>query len=227
MGVLTLHGLARTRRSMASLGRYLRSRGYLVANPGYRSRRYPVPVLADEAIPAGVRELRRQGAATIHAITHSMGGILPRDYLARSSIEGFARAVMLCPPNHGSELVDLFGRYFWFRLYNGPAGCSLGTSAEDVPARLGPVTFSAGVIAGNRPLNPIFSRLIPGENDGKVSVASTKVEGMRDHLVVACSHSFIMNNHAVRQQAVHFLENGSFLTGERMGASNASERAHP
>lgn len=209
-GVLTLHGLARTKLSMASLARYLRQKGYLVANPGYPSRRHEVPDLADMVIPRGVDSLRRQGADIIHVVSHSMGGILLREYMNREQIPEFGRAVMLCPPNRGSELVDLFSKRWWFRLYNGPAGCSLGTSSKDIPSRLGPVSFPTGVIIGNRPLNPIFARLLVGENDGKVSVARSGVEGMLDQLVVPCGHTFIMNNALVRTQVVHFLENGCF-----------------
>ncbi|WP_028583318.1 lipase family protein [Desulfogranum mediterraneum] len=209
-GVLLLHGLARSRYSMILLERYLLARGYRVANPGYPSRQEEIAPLAHRVIPQGLAQLRQAGVETIHAVTHSMGGILLRRYWQDRQIPGFGHAVMLAPPNRGCELVDHFSRYRWFRLWAGPAGCQLGTASDSLPNALGPVPFSTGIIAGNEPIIPFFGHLIPGENDGKVSVARARVEGMKELLVLPCSHPFIMNHRAVWAQTAHFLEHGCF-----------------
>jgi triacylglycerol lipase len=117
---------------------------------------------------------------------------------------------MLGPPNHGSELVDSLAGMPGFELLNGEAGLQLGTQPESVPMRLGAVSFDLGVIAGNRTYNPIYSSIIPGEDDGKVSVASTKVEGMSDHIELPVSHTFMMNDEQVIQQTERFLRDGKF-----------------
>jgi hypothetical protein len=52
--------------------------------------------------------------------------------------------------------------------------------------------------------------MIPGANDGKVSVKSAKVEGMRDFLVLPHDHTFIMQEPDVITQTLHFLRNGHF-----------------
>ncbi len=209
-GVILLHGLARTKRSMGSLAKALKRAGYSVVNGGYPSRRDPVEALAAEVISQAIDELRQQGLTKIHVVTHSMGGILLRSYLASNEIEELGRVVMLSPPNRGSELVDALAHYWWFRLFNGPAGCQLGTNPDSVPNRLGPVDFETGVITGNRPLNPFFARLIPGESDGKVSVERARVDGMTDFLVLPYSHSFIMVRKVVIDQVLHFLQYGVF-----------------
>jgi triacylglycerol lipase len=75
---------------------------------------------------------------------------------------------------------------------------------------LGPVDFELGIIAGNRTLNPLFSRMIPGADDGKVAVKRTRVEGMTDFLVVPYSHTYIMMRNDVIYQVAYFIEHGQF-----------------
>jgi hypothetical protein len=75
------------------------------------------------------------------------------------------------------------------------------------------VDFEVGVITGDRTLNPLFSRMIPGADDGKVSVERAKVEGMADFLVVPHTHTYIMLADDVVYQTVYFLRYGEFEHG--------------
>ncbi len=209
-GVILLHGLARTRRSMRPLANYLRRCGYLVVNIGYPSRKYRVDDLARPAILPAISQLRRADVSTIHFVTHSMGGILLRSFLTAEVLPEPGKVVMLCPPNQGSELVDRFRSYSWFRLFFGPAGCQLGTAPTDLPSRLGICNRPLGIIIGNRPATSLLSRFFPGPNDGKVSVARAQLSGMQDFLIMPYGHSFIMNRRPVHEQVVCFLENGRF-----------------
>ena len=138
-----------------------------------------------------------------------MGGILLRAYLAETSLVELGRTVMLSPPNQGSELVDRLCPSAWFRLLFGPAGCQLGTGANDLPARLGPAAFPLGIITGNRPAIGL-SRFFPGPSDGKVAVARAQLPGMADFLVLPYGHALIMRHRPVQEQVACFLETGRF-----------------
>lgn len=208
--VVLLHGLARTRWSLYRLESALKAHGYGVVNRTYPSRRMNVEALAAGALPAAVGACRAGGAGTIHFVTHSMGGILLRWYLGRHRAPELGRVVMLSPPSRGSEVVDRLGRVPGFSMLNGPAGLQLGTGAGSLVHALGPVDYPVGIITGNRTVNPFLSLLIPGEDDGKVSVERARLEGMSDFLVLPHAHPFIMNSTTAIGQAIHFLQRGRF-----------------
>ena len=215
--VVLLHGLARTEKSLSKLERYLQKAGYAVINLGYPSRKATIQALSIEAIPRALKQCSRRNAPKIHFVTHSMGGILVRYYLSRHRIQNLGRVVMLSPPNNGSEVVDRFKDTPLFkpifRWINGPAGEQLGTGHSGVPKSLKDPDFEVGIITGDRSINPILSLLIPGRDDGKVSVENAKLAGMKDFLVVHRPHPIIMNDKQVLQQVAAFLKKGTFDKG--------------
>ena len=195
---------------MNELEKTLTEQGFVVANIDYPSRKNAVEELSTQAVGAGVSDCRQARATPINFVTHSLGGILVRYYLAHQTLENLGHVVMLAPPNKGSEVVDTLAKVPGFKLFNGPAGLQLGTDPESIPSQLGPVNFSLGVIAGRKTFNPILSQFLPNPDDGKVSVESTKVEGMRDFLVVDVSHPFIMQDEGVIEKTIEFLKAGTF-----------------
>ena len=212
--IVLLHGLGRSRHSLWPVAREAERRGYRIHNFGYPSRRAPIEQLA-ETVGHRISELA--GAGVVDVVTHSMGGIIIRAAVAFGALRASSvrRVVMLAPPNHGSELADRLRDFRAYRLATGPAGQQIGTDDDSVPRRLPPPPFEVGIIAGRRSTNPLFSRLLGAEGDGKVTVESARLEGMREIVVVDRSHTFIMWAPDVLAHTFAFLESGRFTTDAR------------
>lgn len=206
--VVLLHGLARSDSSMEKIASVLTEKGYNTVNYSYPSTKYGVETLAEHAISDALAQC--PSGSKVHFVTHSMGGILVREYLHHNTIDNLGRVVMLGPPNKGSQIVDRLKHLAVYKSISGPAGMQLGTDGESLPYQLGGVNFELGIVAGTRSVNLMLSTLLPGQDDGKVSVENTKIDGMTDHISMPVTHPFMMKNNEVINQVLNFLQKGRF-----------------
>ena len=211
-----IHGLGLGRWSMKRIETALVQDGYRVANLDYDSLRIPLEKLSTEWLPAQLEkhdiELH-QDAPPLVIVTHSMGGIVLRGYLANAGVPpNLHRVVMLAPPNQGSALVDRVGDWKAFKLMTGVNGQKLSTQPDSFPRSLPswPTGPELGIIAGDRPINPLLAYWTGGPGDGKVRVAETKLAGMNDHIVMPHSHTWIQYRRPVIDQVRAFLRDGKF-----------------
>ena len=207
--VILLHGFFMRPITMLPVERALRKAGFDTASPPYRSRAHAFEQIVEDLLPA----LRGAGKGPVHFVTHSMGGLVARALIARARPAEMGKVVMLGPPHHGSEWVDLLAAARIGGAFFGPAEEVLSLRRpERVETLMGEPDYPLGIIAGDRPygLPFISQRIMSGPHDGAVSVASTHLEGEDDHVVLPVSHSGMMWNRAVQGQIVHFLRHGKF-----------------
>ena len=206
--VIVLHGIFRTSSHMQKIAMHLESEGFDVINLDYPSTDYPLEDLI-EIIHQDIQKHIVEDKP-IHFVGYSMGGLLLRGLLEKYPPQNLGRVVQLAPPNKGSEVADFLKSNWLYKKLYGPAGQQLTTDQTEILHLLGHVHYELGVVSGSRSLDPICSLLIKGQSDGKVSIESTKIEGMKDHIIVKGTHTFFPRNKEVQRQAAHFLKYGEF-----------------
>jgi pimeloyl-ACP methyl ester carboxylesterase len=215
-GVVLLHGIAGRSLMLRRMERALQRAGFATLNLDYQSRKKPLDELAEDIHPA-IAAFAAEHAGPIHFVTHSMGGLLARVYIARHRPPRLGRVVMLGTPNGGSEMADRLKHISLYRAYFGPAGLQLVTTKDATLAALPPLDYEVGIIAGNRFLDPISALLLlPWPNDGRVSVESCKLDDMADHTTVKASHMGLLVHPTSVRQTIAFLRHGRFETVRSM-----------
>ncbi|MCE4223925.1 alpha/beta fold hydrolase [Methylobacterium sp. C25] len=223
-GVVLLHGTARRASSMRSLERAFAAAGYATLNIDYPARQAALGTIAG-IIRSDIATFSAR-VAQVHFVTHSMGGLVARALITRHRPAKLGRVVMLGPPNGGSEVADALRHSRLYRRFFGPAGAQLATQRSETLTRLvGPVDYPLGIIAADRSLYPLESwLLLPGPNDGRVTVARTRVDGMSAHLTLHTTHITMMWNHRVIREALHFVREGRFASDRAFSREEAAPR---
>ncbi len=211
--IVLIHGLARDSSAMAKMAEYWKSQNWRVLNLDYPSTRYSIADLVDQ-IAAQIQTFRIDLSRSLYFVGHSLGSIITHFYIKKYRPENLGRVVALGPPYHGSAIIDHLGRYAWYRKLHGPAALELSTQApQGIFRHLGSVDYELGVIAGDRCFifDWFFGKFwLQQPNDGKVEIASTRIEGCRDHIILPVNHPFMPNYPIVIQQSANFISHGRF-----------------
>lgn len=214
--VILLHGIGHGAGNMMFTEYALKDAGYNTLNLSYPSLRKNI---RDNSrwlhMKAGQKDIWSK-YSKIHFVAHSMGGLVSGQYLQeyRNDIpkEKMGRVVMLGTPHGGSEVADMLKDFAPYKWVFGPAGQEL-TTASRQSSMLSP-WYDLGIIAGTENwFYPLGQFAIKTEHDGCVSVDSTKLPGMKDHIIMSVSHGFMGWKPDVHKQVVHFLEHGEFNHG--------------
>lgn len=216
--VLVLHGLIRTRSSMNALCRHLAKHSdFTVMSVGYPSTRAPVATHA-RSLARIIEHLPQ--AEKIHLVAHSMGNIVVRHYLgdeaARAAVgeptelSRIGRIVMIAPPNQGSRRAEVWQRNFVFQTVLGDPGQELAGGFAALKRKLARPVGEFGIIAGGKGDGRGWRSYLQGDDDGTVTVSSTRLAGARDFRCLPCRHTFIMNDPRVLDFTLRFLQSGCF-----------------
>ncbi len=208
--VLLVHGIGRSSKCFKGLGKAMREDGYNVVPFDYPSTRVSIQKSSDY-LHSVIQSLR--GIDRIDVVCHSMGGLLLRTYLSQHDESRFHRAVLIGVPNNGAEMADMLKHNPLFKAFLGPAGQQLVTDEKGLIHQLPAPAFPFGVLAGGRSGAKGYNPLLPGDNDSTVTVASTRLPGAADFMLLPVIHSFLMTDVRGIAATRHFLQHGTFAEG--------------
>jgi pimeloyl-ACP methyl ester carboxylesterase len=205
--IVLLHGLGRNNTSMWLLASRLEEAGYYVQRVGYSSlHQNPDEILKD--ISSQINQCCQRHAQSVHFVGHSLGGLMIRAYLQDNKVNKLGRVVLLGTPNKGTEAVDHFSDGWLIDLL-GPTARALGTGNESFPNSLQAPYYPVGIIAGERK-NKLIDPVIPGRDDGVVSIEATKIDAMTDFVIIETSHIMMRYDREVADQTIEFIKRGAF-----------------
>lgn len=203
--VVLLHGLARSSRSMRKLERALNGAGFRTLNIDYPSTRFTNAQLLERFIHPSISKHCPTDVYQLHFVGHSMGGILSRLYIQQQRPAKLGKVVTIASPHQGTELVDRLGWIPLFKWINGKSGYEMGVKAETLLDTLPKPDYPVLAIVGTFSGNPFYSLLIPGKDDGKVSIRSASLDGAEKVLELPYSHTYIMNKSKVIEAVLDFV----------------------
>jgi triacylglycerol lipase len=214
--IILLHGIGHTRLNMVGLAWALRRAGYATRCITYPSTRLNITDNAQWLSRYHLDEDFLNTQTCVHFVCHSMGGLVAGAYLdlIKDTISHtkISKVILLGPPHHGSRIADFLKNFILYRWFFGPAGQELTTAARAL-STIKPY-YDLGIIAGTKgwfyPVAHLLMKCNAHHHDGRVTIESTKIDGMTDHICISVTHSFMMWKPDVYKQILAFLKTGSF-----------------
>lgn len=205
--VIFVHGFLRTSKNMSALASSFKKDGWHVENWSYPSRQKYIEEHAKDLVHRLNQIAKTQPGKPISFVTHSMGGLVVRCALNQLDCPNEAkmgRAVLIAPPNRGSEFARSLYKYKLFRsILGNKSGNQLMTTPLDGFDRLGsfPEYMPVLVISGTAGINPLISK----GHDGKVGVNETHLSTPHFHEKSFAGHSWICHTPTVIKKTKEFI----------------------
>jgi hypothetical protein len=168
-----------------------------------------------------------------------LGNLVVRRYLGEAKnphpkwhIDGrLRRMVMLGPPNQGARIAqviaDLLRDNELARLLAGPSAWELARQWNDLAQELATPPFPFAVVAGGMGSPTGLNPLVPGDDDGVVAVAETRLDGMAECYVVPCRHGALVDDPRVQRFVSEFLRRSLEKSKSEMGADRVRQAPDP
>jgi pimeloyl-ACP methyl ester carboxylesterase len=157
--------------------------------------------------------LARLPARTVHLVGHSLGGILALRTLAAMPDARPGRVVCLGTPLSGSGVASTLRRWRTGEAILGKLACD---AVLDDPLTRYDGGRDVGVIAGDGGFGiglvlSAFGRdALNGPHDGTVTVSETRLPGIKEHITLPVTHTWMLLSREVADQTAHFLHHGRF-----------------
>lgn len=202
--VVLVHGLYMHGTGTKVLAHWLRQAGFSTSEFSYQTVRSDLDTNAQKLYD----HMQKQRSHTVHAVGHSLGGVLIQHMYDTHPYSKPGRVVALGSPFLGSQVAS-------FLKQHPVASKMLGKSMEhllDSDDRKWTAHHDLGIIAGTLSvgLGKVFSKVLQGPNDGTVAVSETKLPGHKEHITVPVSHTALIFSSRTSHKIVSFLKNGSF-----------------
>lgn len=221
--VVVVHGALRGRMGLVPTAWILRHNGLDARTFGYRTRTDSLQAHARALSTFLDTWLGDSRPEVIGFVTHSMGGLVVRAYLAEAGERhaDVQRVVMLSPPNRGSALAAKHANGAAFRwLYGTAASELLPNAVQSLPGL--PSSAEVLVLAGGRGDCRGYNPGLEGDDDGVVAVAEMALPDSALEMVGGV-HGMLQWRPAVLRRAAGFLKgSGSVAPGQDYVAPDES-----
>lgn len=210
--IILVHGFNKNKKDMSFLQKYFNNLNYetvTLSLPTIFSSLEHCTDLFEEKL-FKIQNIKNNRYSKIHFVGHSFGGLIIRKFLSRHFIKNIGRCVLIATPNQGSQLADITNNYFSFSLNIVKSLKSMLIQNLNISSPINE-SIEIGVIAGNK-CNLLLGHLfLPKNNDGRVEINSTKIDNMKDYIILEYGHKEIHHKLKTANYIKSFLQKGEFI----------------
>ena len=206
--VVLIHGIGDSPISMLRLKKEMAKSNYSVLNFDYKSTKWTMDSIVCE-LDDTIKSCEEK-YDSIYFVVHSMGTFVVRSYLAKHKSPKFKNIVMIAPPNNGSILAEKFDEWKLFKWIFGESGQKLGKEKDDFWRNYPRPKIPFGIIAGGINTHEGLNPMVPGDDDGVVSVRETVLRGYSDIIKISGMHTSLPWQNKVIKQVMYFMKHEEF-----------------